>query len=130
MNHMRFIFHLLGILFFIIWIVIGVALIIGLFFVFQMKPWQALGPMMGGSSGGLGAISGLVGNLGNVGNVAEVVKKLQSNGGDAAVTFNSLPKTQQDCLFKKLGSKTISEAMTGKLQPSPDLIFKAMECLK
>jgi hypothetical protein len=123
---MRFIFHLLGILFFIIWIVIGAALLIGLLFVFQAKPWQ----MMGGNSGGFGAISGMMGNLSNVGNVAEVVKKLQSNGGDAAATFNSLPKKQQDCLIKKLGSKNISDAMAGKLQPSPDLIFKAMECLK
>lgn len=127
---MRFIFHLLGILFFTIWIVIGAALLVGLFFVFTMKPWQAIGGMIGGGSGGLGAISSMMGNLGNIGNVAEVVKKLQSNGGDAAATFNSLPKTQQDCLTKKLGSKTISEAMAGKLQPSPDLIFKAMECLK
>ena len=127
---MRFIFHLLGILFFIIWIVIGAALLIGLLFVFQAKPWQAIGSMMGGNSGGLGAINGIMGNLGNVGNVADVVKKLQSNGGDATATFNSLPKTQQDCLIKKLGSKTISDAMAGKLQPSPDLVFKAMECLK
>lgn len=127
---MRFIFHLLGILFFVIWIVIGVALLIGLFFVFTMKPWQALGPTIGGNSGGLGAISGMMGNLGSIGNVAEVVKKLQSNGGDAAATFNSLPKTQQDCLTKKLGVKTINEIIAGKLQPSPDLAFKAMECLK
>lgn len=127
---MRFIFHLLGILFFTIWIVIGAALLVGIFLVFQMKPWQAIGSMMGGSSGGLGVISGIMGSLGNVGNVADVVKKLQSNGGDAAATFNSLPKTQQDCLTKKLGNKTISDAMAGKLQPSPDLIFKAMECLK
>ncbi|MEK7189948.1 MAG: hypothetical protein AAB666_03125 [Patescibacteria group bacterium] len=121
---MRFIFHLLGILFFLIWIVIGAAMLIGLLFVFKAKPWQALGAMTGGN---LGAISGMIGN---VGNVAEVVKKLQSNGGDATATFNSLPKTQQDCLTKKLGSKTISDAMAGKLQPSPDLVFKAMECLK
>ena len=127
---MRFIFHLLGILFFIIWIVIGAALLIGLLFVFQAKPWQALGPMIGGGLGNLGAISGIIGNLGNVGNVADVVKKLQSNGGDATATFNSLPKKQQDCLTQKLGSKTISDAMAGKLQPSPDLVFKAMECLK
>lgn len=129
---MRFIFHLLGILFFIIWIVIGAALLAGIFLLFSLKPWQALGPMMsgGGGLGNLGAISGIVGNLGNMGQMGELVKKLQSNGGDAAATFNSLPKTQQDCLTKKLGSKTISDAMAGKLQPSPDLIFKAMECLK
>ncbi len=126
---MRFIFHLLGILFFLIWIVIGAAMLIGLLFLFKAKPWQALGTMIGGG-GGLGAISGVMNNLGNVGNVAEVVKKLQSNGGDAVATFNSLPKKQQDCLIQKLGSKNISDAMAGKLQPSPDLVFKAMECLK
>ena len=129
---MRFIFHLLGILFFLIWIVIGAALLAGIFLLFSLKPWQALSPMMnnGGGLGNLGAISGLMGNLGNVGKMGELAQKLQNNNGDIAATFNSLPKSQQDCLTKKLGSKTISEAVAGKLQPSPDLIFKAMECLK
>lgn len=129
---MRFIFHLLGILFFTIWIVIGAALLAGIFLLFSLKPWQALGPMTGGDLGnlGMGAFGGMVGQLGNVGKMGELAQKLQSNGGDVAAVLNSLPKSQQDCLNKKLGAKTISDAMAGKLQPSPDLIFKAMECLK
>lgn len=124
---MRFLYHLFGILFFIVWTVIGAAILIGVFLLVSAKPWQAVSGLMSG--GGLGSLGGLSGLMGSAGNMGDLVQKM-SSGKDIKEGFNSLPKTQQDCLNKELGSKTINDALAGKLQPSPDLVFKAMKCLK
>ncbi len=116
---MRFIFHILGILFFLIWITIGAAIVVGLILLFTIKPWQA---RAGGNAGGV--VSSLMGS--NM--LSGILPKL--NPKDLSEGIKSLPKTQQDCLSKELGSKTIDDALAGKLQPTPDLILKAMKCLK
>jgi len=135
---MRFIFHFLGIIYFIIWIVIGAALLAGFFVFVKVKPWEMLkGFNLGVTSG----LTGNVGNLGNlsnvsgafssVGNIAGVVQKLQSNKGDLAGAFNSLPKSEQDCLRKELGDRLVNDALAGKkVEPTPDLVIKAMKCVK
>ncbi|MCX6779203.1 MAG: hypothetical protein NTU97_03155 [Candidatus Magasanikbacteria bacterium] len=119
---MRFIFHLLGIIFFVIWIAIGGVALFGVLTLAKTQPWQML------SSINLG---GLTNTVGSVGNIADVVQKIQANKGDAAAAYNSLSTTQQDCLKKELGSQTITDVLAGKqIQPTPDLILKAMKCVK
>ncbi|MBI5732098.1 MAG: hypothetical protein HY982_01935 [Candidatus Magasanikbacteria bacterium] len=123
---MRFLFHLFGIIYFIIWTAIGVALLAGALLLIKVKPWQLVSGVVGGSN--LGAVGSL---LGNTGNIADVVKKFQGDSGAAAGAFNSIPKAQQDCLVKELGSKTVNDALAGKkIEPTPDMILKAMKCIK
>jgi len=119
---MRFIFHLLGIIFFIIWIAIGGVALFGVISLAKSQPWQMLSSIN---------LSGLTNTVSNVGNVADVVQKIQANKGDAAAAYNSLSTTQQDCLKKELGSKTITDILAGvKIDPTPDLVLKAMKCVK
>lgn len=120
---MRFIFHLLGIIYFLIWIVIGSALLIGALAVIKIKPWQMLGQV--------GNWSQMMGVVNNIGSTADVMQKVQNNRGDVVSVLNSLPKSQQDCLRKEVGEKTVNEVLSGKkFDITPDLIFKAMKCLK
>lgn len=124
---MRFFFHLFGTLFFIVWTVIGVAILAGVFLLVSAKPWQAVSGLVSGN--GLGSLGGLSAMVSNAGNLGDLVQKM-SQGKDIKEGFNSLPKAQQDCLYKELGSKTVSDALAGKIQPTPDLALKAMKCLK
>ena len=119
---MRFIFHVLGIIYFVIWIAIGAVLLYGVLVFSKTQPWQMLNT---------GNWNGLVSTVNNVGNVADVIQKIQANKGDASAAFNSLNTVQQDCLKKELGSQTISDVLAGKqIQPTPDLVLKAMKCVK
>lgn len=123
---MRFFFHLFGTLFYVIWIVIGVGILVGAFLLISAKPWQAISGLVSG--GGLSSLGGLGAITGQTGNIGDVVQKM-SSGKSISEGFSALPKTQQDCLSKELGGKTITDALAGKLQPTPDLIMKAMKCL-
>ena len=119
---MRFIFHLLGIIYFAIWItIVGALLCLGLFLL-KAQPWQALNGVN---------LSGLKNTVGSIGNVADVIQKIQTNKGDASAAYNSLTSSQQDCLKKQLGTQTINDVLSGKkIEPTPDLILKAMGCVK
>lgn len=122
---MRFIFHLLGIIYFLIWILIGAALLVGAFALIKVKPWQMVGGLING--GGLGGLSSMVGNVGNVG---DLLQKIQTKNGNVPEIYNSLPKEQQACLKKEIGDKTVESALLGKLNLTPDLVLKAMKCVK
>ncbi|KKR48333.1 MAG: hypothetical protein UT86_C0007G0012 [Candidatus Magasanikbacteria bacterium GW2011_GWC2_40_17] len=120
---MRFIFHLLGIVYFVIWIVIGAILLFAMFTFLKVKPWAMLG--------GTNSLQNISNVFNQAGSVADVIQKIQANKGDVGVAFNSLSKDQQDCLRKELGDKTVSDALSGvKINPTPDLILKAMKCVK
>lgn len=123
---MRFIFHLLGILFFLIWITIGAAILAGLVLLFILKPWQAFFPANVGATGSQS--KGVVGSLMGSAMVSGLLPKFGSKELDEG--FKSLSKGQQDCLNQELGAKTVNDALSGKVQPTPDLILKAMKCLK
>ncbi len=123
---MRFIFHLLGIIYFAIWIAIGAALLIGIFALVKAQPWQMMGNL-----GNFNGVGSLMGAFGSAGNVADVIQKIQSNKGDIVAAFGSLPKSQQDCLRKELGNKLVDDALAGKtIDPTPDLVLKAMKCVR
>lgn len=124
---MRFLFHLFGTLFYVVWTVIGAAILVGVLLLVSAKPWQAISGIVSGS--GLSGLGGLSSIMGRTGNIGEVVQKM-SSGKNISEGFSALPKTQQDCLSKELGGRTINDALAGKLQPTPDLIMKAMKCIK
>ncbi len=127
---MRFFYHLFGALFFIVWTVLGLALIAGIFLLFNTKPWEALSGLMPSGKLDVSALGGgLTKTMGQAGDIGDLVQKI-SSGKDINEEFKSLPKVQQDCLYKELGDKTVNDALAGKLQPTPDLVFKAMKCLK
>lgn len=126
---MRFIYHLFGTLFFIVWTAIGLALIAGVLLLFSAKPWESLSGLMPGGKLDVSALGGVMKTMGQAGDIGDLVQKM-SAGKDVKEEFISLPKEQQDCLYKELGEKTVNDALAGKIQPTPDLIFKGMKCMK
>ncbi len=119
---MRFLFHLLGIIYFLIWIVIGAALLVGIFTVAKLKPWTMLG--------NVGNFGSTLGVLNSTGNIGDVLQKIQSKKGDIPAAFNSLSKDQQTCLKNEFGESTVNQALAGTLNFTPDLLLKAMKCVK
>jgi len=122
---MKFLYHLFGIIHFIIWSIIGVALMFGIYKVSN----SGAGGMMNFLAGQKN-LSGVMSTITNTGNIGELMQKIQSKNGDIAGTYNSLTKTQQDCLKKELGNETITQALAGTLNFTPDLVLKASKCIK
>ncbi len=125
---MKFIFHLFGTIFFVIWILIGLVLIVGGFTLVKSEPWKGIAPIMSAfGASGIGGLNGLGGA--QFGAMQEVMKKM-SQFGTVKGFYDSLKPAEQDCLKKQLGEKSVQE-MIGNPQykPTPEVALKGIQCL-
>ncbi|HPV70388.1 MAG TPA: hypothetical protein PKY08_00565 [Candidatus Magasanikbacteria bacterium] len=119
---MKFIFHVLGTIFFALWIAIGAVVLFLALSLIKVKPWQLLSSVN---------LSGVTANISSAGNVAEVIQKIQNNKEGVVAAYNSLNTTQQDCLKKQLGETIINNVLSGKeVKPTSDMILKSLICVK
>jgi hypothetical protein len=119
---MSFIYHIFGIIFYVIWSIIGALILVGLILIFVFKPWQAVA----GGNFNLGAVGSLIGQAGGMG---DLISQLQSGGG-IKDSYNNLPKASQDCLRQEVGSQKVDDILAGKISPGSDVILKAAKCIK
>lgn len=119
---MSFIYHIFGIIFYVIWSIIGALILVGVILIFVFKPWQAVA----GGNLNLGSVGSL---FGQTGGVSDLIGKLQSGGG-IKDSYNNMPKASQDCLRQEVGSQKVDDILAGKISPGPDVILKAAKCLK
>lgn len=119
---MGFIYHIFGIIFYVIWSIIGALILVGIILIFVFKPWQSV-------AGGLnfGSVGALLGGAG--GGVGELIGQLQSGNG-IKESYNNLPKASQDCLRQEVGNQKVEDILAGKISPGSDVILKAVKCLK
>lgn len=119
---MKFLFHLLGIIYFTLWIAIGGVVLFLALTLIKVKPWQLLQSVN---------LTGVTNSLTSASNVADVIQKIQNNKEGVIAAYNSLNATQQDCLKKQLGSTTVDNVLAGKeVKPTSDMILKALTCVK
>ncbi len=126
---MKFIYHLFGSIFFIIWSLIGLALIMSGFALFQSKPWQNIAPMMSVlNSGGLnGFVTG--GGATQISAMQDMMKKM-GQFGTVKSFYDSLNPAEQVCLKKQMGEQNISAILANpQYKPTPDMILKGVQCL-
>ena len=121
---MKFIYHIFGIICYIIWSVIGIAIIIGGYSFYKSQP-ALVSSLMGTKN-----LTSVVSSISNAGNIGDLMQKIQSKKGDIAGAYNSLSKDQQTCLKTELGNDTITQALAGTLNFTPDLVLKASKCIK
>ena len=108
----KFIFHILGIIFFLIWITIGALLLV---VVAKVNPAQLLSQASGaaGLLQGLGALPGLS----------------QLSQAGAKGIYDSLPADKQACVKKAWGEETLAAVLAGQKPLSGDLVSKMIGCL-
>lgn len=118
---MSFLYHVFGIIFYIIWSVIGAAILAIIVLMLMFKPWNALS---GGA--GLGSLTGMTGQVSGMG---DVLKTIQNQGG-VKDSYNNLPKKTQDCLKNQLGEKNLNDLLAGKTSLTPAVVMQAVTCLR
>lgn len=126
---MKFLYHLLGIIFFSVWALIGLVVIVSGFTIAKAKPWEGIAPMMGifGSGGLGGMMSGLGGT--QLGAMQDVMKKM-SQFGTVKAFYDSLKPSEQDCLKKQLGEKNVQDMISNsQYKPTPEVVLKGVQCL-
>jgi hypothetical protein len=117
----KFIFHILGIVFFLIWIAIGGVVLVG---ILKFNPLRVIGQISGGVAPNLGSgASGLLQGLG----VLEGFNKLSANS--AKGLYESLPPEKQACVKKAWGEATLAAVLANQTSLSSDLISKVIGCL-
>ncbi|MEK9158952.1 MAG: hypothetical protein AAB673_03035 [Patescibacteria group bacterium] len=120
---MGFFYHIFGVIYYVIWSVIGLLVLAALFMVVGTKPLDAFSQLKSLKAN----LSGVQSVVNQAGSIGDVVKNIQTGG---IPNLNSLPKATQDCLKKEIGEKNLNGIVAGTIKPTPDLIFKAMGCLK
>lgn len=118
---MSFLYHIFGIIFYIIWSIIGAAILVVMVLLFMFKPWNAM-------SGGVG-LGSLTSMMGQVGGVGDLIKNIQNQGG-IKESYGNLPKTTQDCLKKQLGEQKLNDLLAGKTQLNSTVMMQAVQCLR
>jgi len=118
----KFIFHILGIIFFLIWIVIG-----GLVLVTASKVNlnQILGGLLKGNLVGDlgGGASGLLQGLGDLPGLSQL------GNASAKTLYESLSPDKQACVRKVWGETTLKSVLDGQAALSSDLVSKVIGCL-
>jgi len=122
-NFMGFFYHIFGVIYYVIWSAIGLLVLVALFMLVGTKPLDTFSQLKGLKEN----ISGVQSVVNQAGSIGDLVKNLQTGG---IPNLSSLPKATQDCLKKEIGEKQLADLIAGKVKPSPDLIFKAMPCIK
>lgn len=126
---MKFIYHLFGTIFFIVWAVIGLVLLVSGFAIVKAKPWQGVAPMMSAlSAGGFGGMmSGLGGT--QLGAMQGVMQKM-GQFGTVKGFYDSLKPAEKTCLSKQLGEKNLQDILANpQYKPTPDMVLKGVQCL-
>jgi len=120
---MGFFYHIFGVIYYVVWSVIGILLLVAIFLLVGTKPLEAFSQLKNIKAN----LSGVQSVVNQAGSIGDVVKNIQTGG---IPNLNSLPKATQDCLKKEIGEQNLNGIIAGTIKPSPDLIFKAMGCLK
>ena len=126
---MKFVYHLFGTIFFVVWALIGLVLLVSGFSLVKSKSLQGIAPMIGAfGSGGFG---GMMGGLGGtqLGGMQDVMKKM-GQFGTVKGFYDSLKPAEQTCLSKQLGEKNLQEILGNpQYKPTPDMVLKGVQCL-
>lgn len=126
---MKFIYHLFGTIFFVVWAIIGLVLLVSGFALAKSKPWQGVAPMM--SVLGAGGFGGMMSGLGGtqLGAMQEIMQKM-GQFGTVKGFYDSLKPAEQTCLTKQLGEKNLKEILANpQYKPTPDMVLKGVQCL-
>lgn len=128
---MKFIYHLFGTIFFIVWTLIGLVLVAGGFAILQNKPWQNVAPLMGILNAAQGSGSGLLNGLSSAqfGGAQTMMNKM-SQFGTVKGFYDSLKPAEQTCLRKQIGSQALDAILANpQYKPTPDMVLKGVQCL-
>lgn len=120
---MGFFYHIFGVIYYVVWSVIGILLLVAVFLLVGTKPFDTFSQFKNIKAN----LSGAQSIINQAGSIGDVVKNIQAGG---IPNLNTLPKATQDCLKKEIGEQNLNGIIAGTIKPSPDLIFKAMGCLK
>ncbi|MBI5230340.1 MAG: hypothetical protein HY981_03530 [Candidatus Magasanikbacteria bacterium] len=126
---MKFIYHLFGTIFFVVWAGIGLVLLVSGFALAKAKPWQGIAPMMSAlsSEGFGGKMSGLGGT--QLSGIQEMMQKM-GQFGTVKGFYDSLKPAEKACLAKQLGEKNLADILANpQYKPTPDVVLKGVQCL-